>query len=47
MLSALKKIHILFGESEDATKLKNTIDALRVALEVDEKKKEKQKKKRE
>ena len=47
MLSALRKIHILFGESEDATKLKNTIDALRVALEVDEKKKEKQKKKRE
>ena len=46
MLSALRKIHILFGESEDATKLKNTIDALRAALEADEKKKEMQKKKK-
>jgi hypothetical protein len=47
MLSALRKIHILFGESEEATKLKNTIDALRATLEADEKKKEMQKKKKE
>jgi hypothetical protein len=46
MLSALRKIHILFGESEEATKLKNTIDALRATLEADEKKKEMQKKKK-
>ena len=45
MLSALRKIHILFGESEDANKLKNTIDALRARLESDEKKDEKKKKK--
>ncbi len=45
LLSALRKIHILFGESEEATKLKNTIDALRERLEADEKKSDAKKKK--
>lgn len=44
MLSTLRRIHILFGESEEAEKLKNTIDALRARLDADEKQKEKDKK---
>ncbi|HNV48836.1 MAG TPA: hypothetical protein PKJ16_17465 [Spirochaetota bacterium] len=46
LLAALRSIHILFGESEDATKLKNTIDALRARLEADEVKDEEDKKKK-
>jgi len=50
LLSALRKIHVLFGEDEEATKLKNTIDAAKQALEAedkatDSKKKVKKKKK--
>ena len=45
LLSALRKINILSGEPEEATKLKNTIDALRERMEADEKKKNKKKKK--
>lgn len=46
LLTALRRIHILFGESEEAEKLKNTIEALRVRLETDEKENEKKKKKK-
>ncbi|MCU0822521.1 MAG: hypothetical protein MUC95_08620 [Spirochaetes bacterium] len=46
LLSALRKINILFGESTDASKLKNTIDALRARLEADEKQKDEKKKKK-
>ena len=46
LLSALRKINILFGESTDANKLKNTIDALRARLEADEKQKDEKKKKK-
>ncbi|MBN2400877.1 MAG: hypothetical protein JXN64_00610 [Spirochaetes bacterium] len=45
LLSALRKINILSGETEESDKLKNTIDALRQRLEADEKKKNKKKKK--
>ncbi len=45
LLSALRKIDVLLGDTTEATKLKNTIDALRARLEVDEKKKEDKKKK--
>ncbi|PKL38143.1 MAG: hypothetical protein CVV44_13325 [Spirochaetae bacterium HGW-Spirochaetae-1] len=44
LLAALRKIHVLFGEDEDATKLKNTIDAAKQALEAEDKAKEKKKK---
>ena len=46
LLSSLRKINVLTGESEEATKLKNTIDALRERLESDEKKKDSKKKKK-
>ncbi len=46
LLSALRKINALMGESEEATKLKNTIDALRERMEADEKKKDSKKKKK-
>lgn len=36
LLSALRKIHVLFGESEEATKLKNVIDAGKQALEAED-----------
>jgi len=36
-LSSLRRIHVIFGESEEATKLKNTIDAGRLALESEDK----------
>ncbi|MBN1531040.1 MAG: hypothetical protein JXA20_00105 [Spirochaetes bacterium] len=39
-LSSLRRIHVIFGESEDAAKLKNTIDAARMALESEDKSKE-------
>ncbi len=40
-LSVLRKIHILFAESEEANKLKNTIEAMRARLEAEEKEKDK------
>ncbi len=43
LLSALRKIHVLFGEDEEATKLKNTIDAARQALEAEDNAKDKSK----
>jgi len=42
-LSALRKIHVLFGEDGEATKLKNTIDAARQVLEAEDKAKDKKK----
>ncbi len=44
LLAALRKIHVIFGEEEEATKLKNTIDAARLALEAEDKSIEKEKK---
>ncbi len=44
LLAALRKIHVLFGEDEEATKLKNTIDANKQALEADDKAKDKKSK---
>jgi hypothetical protein len=46
LLTALRKINVLFGESEEATKIKNTIDALKQRLEAEEKDKEKKAKKK-
>ena len=46
LLTALRRIHILFGESDEAEKLKNTIEALRLRLEADEKEEEEKKKKK-
>ncbi|OHD66218.1 MAG: hypothetical protein A2176_06275 [Spirochaetes bacterium RBG_13_51_14] len=43
-LSSLRKIHVLFGEDTEATKLKNIIDAAKMALEADDKAKDKDKK---
>ncbi|HDP81179.1 MAG TPA: hypothetical protein ENN21_10105 [Spirochaetes bacterium] len=43
-LSTLRRIHILFSETEEANKLKITIDALRARIESDEKEQEKEKK---
>jgi hypothetical protein len=40
-LAALRKIHVLFGEDTEATKLKNIIDAANMALEADDKAKDK------
>lgn len=45
-LSALRKIHVLFKEDEDANKLKNTIDAAKQALEAEDKSKDEKKKKK-
>ena len=44
-LSSLRKINVILGEVEEANKLKNTIEALRVRMEAEEKKSEKKKKK--
>ena len=44
LLAALRKIHVIFGEDEEATKLKNTIDAARLALEAEDKSSDKEKK---
>ncbi|MBP7737405.1 MAG: hypothetical protein KA369_15600 [Spirochaetes bacterium] len=46
-LAALRKIHVLFGEDVEATKLKNIIDAAKMALEADDKAKDKDKKEKE
>ena len=43
-LSALRKIHVLFGENEEANKLKTTIDATKQALASEDKSKDKEKK---
>ncbi|MBN1496216.1 MAG: hypothetical protein JXA07_05565 [Spirochaetes bacterium] len=43
-LAALRKIHVLFGEDTEAIKLKNIIDAAKMALEADDKAKDKDKK---
>ena len=43
LLSSLRKIHVLFGETEEASKLKNVIDAGKQALESEEKDKKKKK----
>ena len=43
-LSALRKIHVLFGEDTEAIKLKNIIDAAKIALEAEDKAKDKDKK---
>lgn len=40
LLSALRKINLILGRADEADKLKDTIDALRVRLEADEKQKE-------
>ncbi|MDY6935240.1 MAG: hypothetical protein SVZ03_13585 [Spirochaetota bacterium] len=45
LLVFLRRINVLFGESDEAAKLKNTIDALKARMEAEEKKKEKKKKK--
>lgn len=45
LLSALRKIHVIFGEDEDATKLKNTIDAAKLVLDAEDKTKDNEKKK--
>jgi hypothetical protein len=41
LLSVLRMINMLFGESAEAEKTKNVIDALKARLEAEEKKKEK------
>ena len=41
LLAALRKIHVLFGEDAEATKLKNTIDAAKQALEAEDREKDK------
>jgi uncharacterized membrane protein YgaE (UPF0421/DUF939 family) len=46
-LSALRKIHQLFGEDQEVTKLKNIIDAAKQTLEESDKLKEKDKEKKE
>jgi len=46
LLSTLRKIHILFGEDEEATKLKNTIDAGKMALQSEDKSKDMEEKSR-
>jgi len=43
LLSALRRIHVIFGESEEATKLKTTIDAAQQVLDAEDKAKEKEK----
>jgi hypothetical protein len=42
-LSVLRKIHSLFGEDIEASKLKNIIDAAKMTLEAEDKSKEKEK----
>jgi len=44
LLVALRKIYVLFGEDEEATKLKNTIDAAKQILASEDKEKNKKKK---
>jgi hypothetical protein len=45
LVSALRKINVIFGETDEAQKNKNLIDALRARMEEEEKKKEKMLKK--
>jgi len=45
LLSSLRRISVLMREPEEAEKLKNTIEALRVRMESDEKKNDDEKKK--
>ena len=45
-LSALRKIHVLFGESEDAEKIKKTIAASKQALQAEDEAKEAKKNKK-
>ena len=45
LLTALRKIHALFGEAEDAKKIKNTIDAMQQKISDQEKEEEQKKKK--
>ena len=45
LLSALRKIHVLFGEDEEATKLKNTIDAAKQTLAAEDQLEKNKKKK--
>ncbi len=44
LLSALRKIHVLFSEDEDAGRLKTTIDAARQVLEAEDLERENKKK---
>jgi hypothetical protein len=46
LLTVLRKINVLTGDSDEASKLKNTIDALKERLESDERKKDIKKKKK-
>lgn len=46
LLAALRKIHVLFGEDDEATKLKNTIDAAKQTLEAEDKAKDDNKSKK-
>ncbi len=43
-LAVLRKIHVLFGEDVEATKLKNIIDAAKMALEAEDKSKDEEQK---
>ena len=45
LLSALRKIHVLFGETDEAKKIKTTIDAMKQKIEEQEKEEEQKKKK--
>lgn len=45
LLSALRKVHVLFGESDEANKLKITIDALKQNLEAEDAAQDKKKQK--
>jgi hypothetical protein len=45
LVSVLRKINVIFGETDEAQKNKNLIDALRARMEEEEKKKEKMLKK--
>ena len=45
LLGVLRKIHVIFGEDGEATKLKNTIDAAKATLEATDKSKDNKKKK--
>lgn len=45
LLTALRKIHALFGEAEDAKKIKTTIDAMQQKISDQEKEEEQKKKK--
>jgi hypothetical protein len=46
LLTILRKVNVLTGDSDEAVKLKNTIDALRERLESDERKKDLKKQKK-